>query len=293
MTVEQEALQGSETPPEIPAEEGATSDVNWADMAADSDDEDAGLTVEGEFAVDESGEQPELVPGDSAPVVPAQEPTAPAQETPAPVAEPVAPVQPQAPAPAVPEPTPAQAPAPSLDYNSWRTQHLSGLEKHYALDTDTAQALLTEPETVLPKLAAQVHFEVTENVLKAVHQMMPGLITQFTRNTEVETKAQNAFFEKNPDLKGVDQAKILQIGAMFRQVNPTADADTTIVTIGNMVRTALGLPAGGVPAQGAAPNAPAQPVVQPFAPARGGGGGTAPRAPAQANPWASLIEDDD
>lgn len=293
MTVEQEALQGSETPPEIPAEEGATSDVNWADMAADSDDEDAGLTVEGEFAVDESGEQPELVPGDSAPGVPAQEPTVPAQETPAPVAEPVAPVQPQAPAPAVPEPTPAQAPAPAFEYDAWRTQHLSGLEKHYALDAETAQAMLTEPETVLPKLAAQVHFEVTENVLKAVHQMMPGLITQLSRNTEVETKAQNAFFEKNPDLKGVDQAKILQIGAMFRQVNPTADADTTIVTIGNMVRTALGLPAAGSAGQGAAPTVPAQPVVQPFAPARGGGGGVAPRAPAQANPWVDLIGDDD
>lgn len=292
MTVEQEALQGSETPPEIPAEEGATSDVNWADMAADSDDEDAGRTVEGEFEVAGEGAEasdesvPEVPETPAAPETPA-EPAAPVPT------EPVAPVQPQTPPPAVPEPPPAQAPAPSLDYDSWRTQHLSGLEKHYALDAETAQALLTEPETVLPKLAAQVHFEVTENVLKAVHQMMPGLITQLSRNTEVETKAQNAFFEKNPDLKGVDQAKILQIGAMFRQVNPTADADTTIVTIGNMVRTALGLPAAGSAGQGAAPNAPAQPVVQPFAPARGGGGGVAPRASAQANPWVDLIGDDD
>lgn len=292
MTVEQEALQGSETPPEIPAEEGATSDVNWADMAADSDDEDAGRTVEGEFEVAEAdaeadaGLTPEVPETPAAPETPA-EPVAPVPT------EPVAPVQPQTPAPVVPEPPPAQAPASALDYDSWRTQHLSGLEKHYALDAETAQAMLTEPETVLPKLAAQVHFEVTENVLKAVHQMMPGLITQLSRNTEVETKAQNAFFEKNPDLKGVDQAKILQIGAMFRQVNPTADADTTIVTIGNMVRTALGLPAAGSAGQGAAPNAPAQPVVQPFAPARGGGGGVAPRAPAQANPWVDLIGDDD
>ena len=290
MLVDQEIPQGSETPPEVPAEEGATSDVNWADMAADSDDE-SGLTVEGEFEVDEPGVEPET----DAEIPPASEPAqdTPAEPSVAPV-EPVAPVPTPEPQPAAPEPQPAQAPAPALDYNSWRTQHISGLEKHYALDEETARALLSEPETVLPRLAAQVHFEVTENVLKAVHEMVPGLIRSVTQSTEVETKAQKAFYEKNPDLKNVDQAKILQIGAMFRQVNPNADIDTTIVTIGNMVRTALGLPAAGIPGQGAAPPAsPQQPVVQPFAPARGGGGGTAPRAPAQGNPWAYLIDTDD
>lgn len=292
MTVEQSNPQGSEMPPEVPAEEGATSDVNWADLAADSDD-DAGLTVEGEFEVDDQGGEPDGSPEEPTPAAPAQEPTAPVQETPAPVAEPVAPVQPQTPQPVAPEPQPAQAPQPALDYSSWRAQHLGNLEKRYALDTDTAQALLTEPETVLPRLAAQVHLEVTENVLKAVQDMIPGMMQQVTKATETEHKAETAFFEANPDLSGVDKAKILQIGAMFRQVNPQADADTAIRTIGSMVRTALGLPAGGVPAQGVAPSAPPAPVVQPFAPARGGGGGTASRAPAQANPWADLIGDDD
>jgi len=289
MLVNQEAAQGTETPPEVPAEEGATSDVNWADMADDSDDE-SGLTVEGEFEVSETGEESVESTEAPEPSEPAQEPTT--EPLVAPV-EPAAPVQTPTPQPAAPEPQPAQAPQPALDYNSWKTQHMSGLEKHYALDEDTARALLSEPETVLPRLAAQVHFEVTENVLKAVHEMVPGLIRSVTQSAEVETKAQNAFYEMNPDLKNVDQAKILQIGAMFRQVNPNADADTTIVTIGNMVRTALGLPAAGIPGQGAAPPASPQPVVQPFAPARGGGGGTAPRAPAQANPWADLIDTDD
>lgn len=290
MTVETPQPQGSETPPETPADEVATSDVNWADMSADTDD-DAGQTVEGEFAVDESGDTPpEALPPETPETVVAPEaPTEPV--TPAP-AEPVAAVQPTPPVPAAPEPTPAQAPVSALDYDSWKTHHLSGLEKHYALDADTAQALLTEPETVLPRLAAQVHFEVTENVLKAVHEMMPGMLAQINQSKEVESKAENAFFEKNPDLKGIDKAKILQIGAMFRQVNPTADADTTITTIGNMVRTALGLPPGGS-AQSNVPPPASPPVVQPFAPVRGGGSGTAPRVAAQTNPWAELIDGDD
>lgn len=289
MTVETQQPQGSVTPLETPADEVATSDVNWADMSADTDD-DAGQTVEGEFAVDE----PESTPDDLPPETPepVAAPEAPVEPVPPVPAEPVAPVEPTPPVPAVPEPTPAQAPVPALDYSSWKTQHLSGLEKHYALDADTAQALLTEPETVLPRLAAQVHFEVTENVLKAVHEMMPGMLAQINQGKEVESKAENAFFDKNPDLKGVDKAKILQIGAMFRQVNPTADADTTIVTIGNMVRTALGLPASGS-VQSTTPPPPTQPVVQPFAPVRGGGSGTAPRAPAQGNPWAEMIDSDD
>jgi hypothetical protein len=289
----QPQAQDSAPPPEAPAEEGATSDVNWADFAEDSDD-DAGLTVEGEFQVDEGGE-PAQVADEPTPAAPAQAPTAEptAQpQTPAAPAEPVAPVQPQTSQTSAPEPQPAQAPQPALDYNSWRTQQVSNLEKHYALDSDTALALQTEPETVLPRLAAQVHLEVTENVLRAVQQMVPGLIQQVNQSTAVETKAQNAFFDRNPDLKGVDQAKILQIGAMFRQVNPGADADTAIATIGSMVRTALGMPAGSATAQGAAPSAPPAPVMQPFTPARGSGG-TAPRAPAQGNPWADLIDSDD
>lgn len=296
MNVEQTQPQAQDSAPplEAPAEEGATSDVNWADFAEDSDD-DEGLTVEGEFQVDEPGnaEQADL---DAPAVAPAQAPTAPTEaqpQPPTPVAEPVAPAPTQTPQTSAPEPQPAQAPQPALDYNSWRTQQVSNLEKHYALDSETALALQTEPETVLPRLAAQVHLEVTENVMRAVQQMVPGLIQQVNRTTEVESKAQNAFFDRNPDLKGVDQAKILQIGAMFRQVNPNADADTAIATIGSMVRTALGIPASSVPAQGAAPVQPAQPVMQPFTPARGGGGGTAPRAPAQANPWADLIDSDD
>lgn len=291
MTVEAQPTQGSETPLESPADGVATSDVNWADLSADPDDE-AGQTVEGEFEVAESGdaspgEAPAEIPD---PVVAPQAPVEPV--TPVPT-EPVAPVQPTPSAPVVPEPAPAQAPVPALDYSSWRTQHLSGLEKHYALDADTAQALLTEPETVLPRLAAQVHMEVTENVLKAVHDMMPGLISQLNQSTATESKAENAFFEKNPDLKGVDKQKILQIGAMFRQVNPGADADTTITTIGSMVRTALGMPAGGNVNVGNAPDTTLQPVVQPFAPARGGGSGVAPRAPAQENSWADLVDDYD
>lgn len=278
--------QALETPPEgTPATEDATSDVNWADMSTDVDD-DAEQTVEGEFVVDE----PE--PAAAAPSEPSPEPAAPVADTPAP-AEPAAPVAPpvQPSTPVVPEPTPAQAVAPVLDYNAWKTQHLSGLEKYYALDQDTAQALLTEPETVLPRLAAQVHFEVTENVLKAVHEMMPGVIQQLTQTNERESKAESAFFEKNPDLRGVDKSKIMQIGAMFRQVNPTADADTAIATIGTMVRTALGMSASAPTVHTPPSNTPPPPA--PFTPARGGGSGVGPRAPAQNNPWADLIEGDD
>lgn len=273
--------------PDVPAEEGATSDVNWADFAEDNDD--GVSSVEGEFEVlGEAGEtpaapEPEVSPEpEAAPVEPPPAAPEPQPVAPEPTPEPVAPA---------PEPQPQPTTQP-LDYKEWRTQQLGALEKRYALDEDAARALLTEPETVLPKLAAAVHMEVTENVLRQVQQLVPGMIQQVTRSTEVESQAETAFYEVNQDLKGVDRAKILQIGAMFRQVNPNANAEQAIKTIGNMVRTALGLPAASIPGQGAAVAA-ATPTPQPFTPVRGGGSGAAARAPVQSNPWAELIDQDD
>jgi hypothetical protein len=162
------------------------------------------------------------------------------------------------------------------------------LEKYYALDADTAQALLTEPETVLPKLAARVHLEVTENVLRAVQGMFPGMIQQFQNTSKQESEAETAFYAKNADLRGVDPQKILQVGAMFRQVNPKASPDEAVVVIGSMVRAALGMTAPAPAVQ----QTPQASRVQPYTPARGGGG-TAERVSQRSNPWAELLADDD
>lgn len=265
-----------ETPPlEAPAEEVVTSEVNeWATFAADAD-EDAG-TIEGEFEVQGEVTNPEPVE-----VAPEVQPAVP---------EPVAPVVVE-PEPIAPAPEPqAQPTQPVQSYADWRTQQEGDLTKFYAMDDETAQALISEPEVVLPKLAARVHLEVTESVLRTVQSMVPGMIQQVQSSNKQEAAAEDVFYTANPDLRAVDRAKILQIGAMFRQVNPNANSEQAVTVIGNMVRTALGLTA---PAVAVAAPAPLAVQAQPYTPVRGGGSGAAPRVAVQANPWADLLSDDD
>ena len=63
----------------------------------------------------------------------------------------------------------------------------------------------------------------------------------------------------------------MEMGQVYRRLNPTASPEQAAQAIGNLVRASLGI---AMPAQAApAPtSAPAAPVV-PFVPARGGPGG--------------------
>ena len=238
-------------------EEESSETINWGEMAeaADRDDE-----LEGDEAV---VEEPAPAPATEAPTeTPPTE--APAAETPATPAAPVEPVP----------PTPAPTTTPE-DYAAWRSTKVSQLETAYALDEASAQALLTEPETVLPKLAAKVHMEVLENAMQAMQAMMPVMMQQIQQHSTVETQARNLFASINPDLTDPSfEPAIMQFGQVYRKVNPNAPAAEASRAIGNLVRAALGIAAPGPAAVAASAPAPEAPI--PFTPARGAGGGRAP-----------------
>lgn len=261
-----------------PAEDSTESDVNWAAVADEFTTEDEGGVVEGDAEVVE--ETPESVAAPAAPVVPpvTSEPTPPVAPTPV------------TPAPAVVAPTPASAPAPATspaDYATWREGRVAELETQYAIDPDSANALLTEPETVLPKLAAKVHMEVLESSMRAMQAMMPVMMQQITANTERNNSAKSLFTSVNPDLADPQyEPAIMQLGQVFRNVNPTAAPDEAARAIGALVRSALGI-APGVAVQPQAP-APAYVPPIPFTPSRGGPGG---RSGGSDNVFTALAEE--
>jgi hypothetical protein len=155
----------------------------------------------------------------------------------------------------------------------------------YALDQEAADAMLTEPELVLPKLAAKVHMEVMENSMRAMQAMMPVMMQQVQYHTEREGKAKNLFTAVNPDLADPRyEPAIMELGTVYRNVNRTAPPEVAAQAIGNLVRAALGIAAPGAVAP--QPQQMAQPVVAPFSPARGAGGGNAPARPS--NPFEAL-----
>lgn len=261
-----------------PAPESTETDVNWEGMSNEFAAEDEGLDVEGDVEVVEPAAPVEPAPTEPA-ATPAATPTAvePAA-TPAPAS-----TEPVAPAPVAPTAT-------NEEYSAWRQNRLTQLEQVYALDQEAANAMLTEPETVLPKLAAKVHMEVLENSMRAMQAMVPVMMQQVQHHAATESRAKSLFTTVNPDLADPRyEPAIMQLGSVYRNVNQQASPEEAARAIGNLVRAALGIAA---PAQGqapAAPRAPAPAPAAPFAPARGAGGGAIPAAPS--NPYEMLAQE--
>lgn len=260
---------GAASAQEDSASDSTEDDVNWGGMADEliADDTEGDEVVVEAPAKVESPEQPPVAPSTpAAPVV---------TETPTPDA-PAMPVAPPAPT------------ASTEEYSSWRSSRLTQLEQVYALDEEAANAMLTEPELVLPKLAARVHMEVMENSMRAMQAMVPVMLQQVQHHTEIEARAKNLFTSVNPDLSDPRYTPaIMEFGAVYRNVNKTAPPEVAAQAIGNLVRAALGIAAPQARPQ--SQQVVNQPVVTPFSPARGAGGGNAPVRPS--NPFEALAQE--
>ena len=267
------------TEPADPADTGsdpADDSVQWGALANEIDAEDEGLDTESE---------PEVVAEPVSPESPTATP-APTPTTPSVPADPVPAVTP-VPAAAPAQPTPSEAPPPEV-YTAWRDKRISELSGLYALNESDAQALLTEPEVVLPKLVAKAHMEVLEASMRAMQAMMPVMMQQVTQHTERNTQAKGLFTQINPDLADpAYEPAILELGSYYRSKNQQASPEEASRAIGALVRAAFGLTRQE---QVTVTPPPAQPVVTPFVPARGGGGMS---RPAPSNPFEQLSQEFD
>jgi hypothetical protein len=195
--------------------------------------------------------------------------------------QPAPPTQPVAPTP--PTETPEQVSARQVAERTALEAKTKGLfdelVRQYTLPDDMAARLPTEPEQVLPFLAAKVHQHVMAQVEQMVARELPGRIHQVVEFGRKETEAKNAFYSAWPTLNPAEHhEKVMMIGALFRQMNPSATAEEAIQRIGRVVHEALGMPLP-VATPKAPPQAPPPPAPQPFRPAGGSGGGRAATAP--------------
>lgn len=138
------------------------------------------------------------------------------------------------------------------------------LMDHYKIPDDMAVKLATEPENVLPWLAAKLHQNLSQQLAQYMEGQLPARIQFVQRIAEAETKAKAAFYAENDDLQAEKHEEmVIKAGSLFRQMNPTADAQTAAFAVGNMVRSALGLPQRAPKGSGSA----AAPVTSVAAPA--------------------------
>lgn len=173
-------------------------------------------------------------------------------------------------------------------FTEWRASEVERLStKVYAFDEETAARLQTEPELVLPKLAAELELNAVQRAMEAVQHMLPQFLKPVLQSQDVEKRADDFFFGKNPDLKKY-RKQVLEAGVMFRKLNPKATPEEAAEQIGNIVRTTLKIKA---PAAGTAPAAkPAK--AAPHKPA-GAGSAPAPKpAKGDGSIWDDLIADD-
>lgn len=256
---------------EAPSTAGQSSDegldtAQWGTLAESFDhDEDESLTVEGDLEVTADGKElPDAGPLDQ-PVPP------PPQATPAQAEQP-SPTAPAAPtAPVTSQEPPAQPAAPPPEvYQTWKAAREKELEGLYTLTEEDAQAALTEPEKLLPKLAAKLHIGVLEASMRAMQAMMPVMLNQVNQATELNTKAKGLFQSVNPDLADPQyEPYILELGQFYRSKNRTASPEEASRAIGDLVRAAFGLARPSHAQQ--APVQPTPAAATPFSPVRGGG----------------------
>lgn len=194
------------------------------------------------------------------PVQPAQQPATPVQPTPPQQAQPQAPV----PAQAVSDPQDGlRALADAVEQG--RSKFVDALATTaYRLSAEDADALVADPAVAVPKMLANAHVNIVQNVLRTIGAQMPhlvgGLLEARQRNAEYE----NAFFTKWPQLdRQKDEPVVRQLAAAYRMANPAASSDELIQMVGAQAVVALGRIQAQVPVAPAAPS----PRQQGFRPA--------------------------
>jgi len=170
-----------------------------------------------------------------------------------------------------------------------RAQYGERLAEQYALSEDDARAMLTEPERVIPKLAAQLHMDVVDTVINAVFSRLPAIVHGVQQSSAANRTAEDSFFKAWPQLKDPKHQQVVWSAvANYRALNPQAKMEEVVRAAGLSAMLHLRLP---LPAELMQFEQPATPPARPFTPAAPGAGAipTGPSGPM--NPFVALSEE--
>lgn len=121
-----------------------------------------------------------------------------------------------------------------------RDQAVKQLTDSYQLSEDEAELLETEPAQAFPKMAAELHTRVYENVIQNVMQMLPTAMTNVLTQRDTVQKREETFYAEYPELREYSP-QVTQIAQLWRQMNPEADSARARKEIGKIAMSALDL----------------------------------------------------
>lgn len=278
----------------------AEQELDWGSFFDDepspapSGEEPTGDQVSGEEP-DAEEPAPENRGAPEEPAAPTEGETPPAEE-PSPTAE-----QPAEPTPEVtpqePRTPERQEPEPSAeDRDRLRAQAVEMLEREYALDDRMKAEFNDDPASALPKLAAQVHMRLMDDVYGAMYQTFPQLYQRMQGVDSVRQSFTQDFDKTWPGLKQHRQ-EVQRSIQLIRAQDPNRQLSNEDLINEAGVMTALRLRVPTDQARGQAQTqqsqssgAPQEPAPKPFTPASPGGGSQVPASRGD-NPWAQFVED--
>lgn len=224
------------------------------------------------------------IPGE-VPAQPGQQGTQQAQQPGPGVVVPTAPqFQPQQPQ------TAPQAPAgpPPLDAEAAQKAAIDLLMgREYALSEVDQRRLIAEPETVIPRLAAQVHVNVTRDIGSRIGQVIPQLVNRLVEQQLVGMRRETEFFSRYPKLANPAFRETVESSlSMVKAANPNITQEQLFQEGASYAAFRIRQQYQGQQrAAGGQP--PVRSAVQPFVP-MSPGAPSVPTAPQNSNPFAEL-----
>lgn len=255
-----EAEVPPETSPETPAEEAPKAESEEAPSAEEQEKEKEEPSAEGQ----ETPEEPEVV------IPPVEEETA-AETRPAEEIE--------------------------TELKKAREVAQEQLTEQFKLTEEQAERLVSDPNKVLPQMAAKLYLDLFDSMMQGLQSRVPAMIQQHLRQQEARQQADKAFYGAWPQLAKPEYRPVIdRIAATYQQLNPNADAERAIKEIGAQAWVALRLPidelvritGGGEEAAAQQPSPP--PANVSHIPANSGGARQEPPKP-QLNEFGELAEE--
>jgi len=169
------------------------------------------------------------------------------------------------------------------------------LEERYGLSEKDAEVMVTHPEKVLPKLAANMHMQIVTDVIKAVGAMIPQQFAQVvaanpqiikqTMQKQTDAEAmETKFYESFPELQKKEHeattvAAIQTVGKNF----PKLSKEEKMQKAGQVAMVMLGL----TPTVEKDP--PAEKAAEPFVPASTANSSSPAASPVAENKWEEFL----
>ena len=190
-----------------------------------------------------------------------------------------APTQVQEPAPAPQPPVEPQAkpagPPTTEELLKVREDIRKQIRDRYTVPDEQKEALLTEPEKVLPDMASRIMMDTYDAVMASVVQQLPQLVAAVQQQFQASSSLEQRFYQAWPKLKDPKfRETIRRVATTYRQLNPKAKPEQFIKEVGAQASFILGVPPDATqPTQQQQQARPApRPAFTPAAPGAASGG---------------------